>query len=119
MHHKEHGRKDAPSDKDAMDVDDESASDNEREPEVPTQSQPNQHTPPGDGSAGDEEVNMNGSVSAFAVMKKKPFKNFIKQQNTSHSRSLYDQLDSTHSFSFKFLSLTTHDARQTQNDFIR
>jgi len=61
MHHKERGRKDAPLDKDAMDVDDESASDDEREPEVPAQSQPDQHTPPGDGSAGDEEGDKNGS----------------------------------------------------------
>jgi len=57
IHHKERKRKDAPSDNDAMDVDDESASDGEHEPEVPAQTE----APSGgggdgggDGSDGDE-----------------------------------------------------------------
>jgi hypothetical protein len=54
-HHKEYKHKHAPSDGDAMDVDDESPGGDEREPEMPTQSQA---SPFGvDGGSGDESNN--------------------------------------------------------------
>jgi len=55
-------------------------------------------------------------VSAFAVMKKTPFKNFINQQNTSHSRCSDDQLD--HHTPFIFLSppLLRHTMQKDKNN---
>jgi len=57
-------------------------------------------------------------VSAFAVMKKTSFKNFIKTtKHKSFMKSLRPTRFNTFLF-LLFLPLMTHDAKQTQDDFI-
>ena len=52
-----------------------------------------------------------GAVSAFAVMKKTPFKKFINQQKHNTVSVLRRPTRTSHSFPFPFPSpLTTHDA---------